>query len=211
MTASLEQLNLARNTFLMTRPPIACRTLLSTSSAMKFVRTLLGPSKEAAVYSQVLAPSLARPARRLHTSHMASLETLRERWTQLYRVRLPSLAKARDPAQTKWPVQLDHCFARIILDAVVGKDKPWTQALKSPAYKNMDKQQLEDAIALGEKLAAGEEDLVALDETSLALRGKMSKQARRTKTVGQKKRMADEEGDSRLETKQVPKRSRKAS
>lgn len=145
---------------------------------------------------------------------MASLKTLRERWTQLYRVRLPSLAKAKDPAQPKWPVQLDHCFARIILDAVVGRDKPWPQVLKSPAYKNMDEQQLEDAVALGEKLAAGEEDLVALDEKSLALRGKRSKQAsRRTEQTSREKKRktppAEEEGIG-TQVEQRPKRSRKA-
>ncbi|KAI3399153.1 hypothetical protein diail_7732, partial [Diaporthe ilicicola] len=79
---------------------------------------------------------------------MSSLEDLREQWNHLYRIRLPSLAKAKDTAQPKWPVQLDHCFARIILDNAVGKDLPWNQVLKSPAYKHMSRDQLETAIAL---------------------------------------------------------------
>ncbi|KAG8161948.1 hypothetical protein KVR01_007713 [Diaporthe batatas] len=106
---------------------------------------------------------------------MPSLEDLREQWLHLYRTRLPGLAKARDTAQPKWPVQLDHCFARIILDNAVGKDRPWNQVLKSPAYKHMSREQLESAIALGHKLSTGEADLVALDERSLALRCKKSK------------------------------------
>lgn len=121
---------------------------------------------------------------------MSSLEGLRKQWNHLYRDRLPSLAKAKDAAQPKWPVQLDHCFARIILDNAVGKDRPWNQVLKSPAYKHMSQGQLETAIALGEKLSKGEEDLVALDERSLSLRGKKSK----TKSVveaAQKKRKAE--------------------
>lgn len=103
------------------------------------------------------------------------IEDLQDKWNHLYRTRLPKLAKAKDPVQPKWPVQLDHCFARIVLDNAVGKDRPWAQVLKSPAYKNMSRQQLKDAIELGEKLANGEENLVELDERSLALRGKKSK------------------------------------
>ena len=85
------------------------------------------------------------------------------------------LAKARDEAQPKWPVVLDHCFARIVLDNAVGTDKPWTEVLKSPAYKNMSETQLQAAIALAEKIAQGNANLVELDERSLQLRGKQSK------------------------------------
>lgn len=121
---------------------------------------------------------------------MSSLEDLREQWNHLYRNQLPALAKAKDAAQPKWPVQLDHCFARIILDNAVGKDRPWNQVLKSPAYKNMSREQLDSAIALGEKLSKGEEDLVALDERSLSLRGKKSKTKTET-AASQKKRKSD--------------------
>lgn len=128
--------------------------------------------------------SQASPSRRSSTtttttitpSAMPSRETLQDDWTALYKERLPCLAKKKDPSQRKWPVQLDHCFARIILDNAIGKDKPWTHVIKSPAYKHMTASQLEDAIALGEKLIKGEADLVALDEKSLALRGKRGKE-----------------------------------
>ncbi|POS73715.1 hypothetical protein DHEL01_v207884 [Diaporthe helianthi] len=106
---------------------------------------------------------------------MSSLDDLREQWNHLYRTQLPGLARAKDAAQPKWPVQLDHCFARIILDNAVGRDRPWNQVLKSPAYKHMSREQLDSAITLGQKLSSGEADLVALDERSLALRGKRSK------------------------------------
>ncbi|KAI5365353.1 Putative methylated-DNA-[protein]-cysteine S-methyltransferase, active [Septoria linicola] len=105
----------------------------------------------------------------------ASKETLQERWNYLYKEYLPALAKARDEAQPKWPVNLDHCFARIVLDNSVGVDKPWTEVVKSPAYKNMSETQLKGAIALAEKIANGEANLVELDEQSLQLRGKKSK------------------------------------
>lgn len=126
-----------------------------------------------------------------------SLDDLRDKWNHLYRTRLPSLAKAKDPTQPKWPVQLDHCFARIILDNAVGKDRPWAQVVKSPAYKHMSQQQLEDAIELGEKLATGEEDLAALDEKSLALRGKKSKLQREAQPVTKKRKVEREDDEAR--------------
>jgi len=114
-------------------------------------------------------------------SEKDDIESLRERWTHLYASHLPALAKARDPAQKHWPVFLDHCFARIVLDNAVGVDKPWTQAIKSPAVRNMTVGQLRDALALGEKVANGDADLVELDRVSLQLRGKREK-----KPVGQR-------------------------
>lgn len=133
------------------------------------------------------------------SSEKDDIEALRKRWTHLYASHLPALAKARDPAQEHWPVHLDHCFARIILDNVVGVDKPWTQAIKSPAVRNMTVSQLQDALALGEKVASGEADLVALDRVSLRLRGKGEKKfvGKRSETVGEAnaggKRKADGE------------------
>ncbi|KAI6906804.1 hypothetical protein KC327_g147 [Hortaea werneckii] len=103
------------------------------------------------------------------------IEQLREKWNELYKQRLPALAKARDPVQPTWPVFLDHCFARIVLDNAIGKDKPWTEVVKSPAVKNMSEDQLRTAIDLAERLASGKADLVALDERSLEVRGKRSK------------------------------------
>lgn len=103
-------------------------------------------------------------------------DELRERWKYLYASHLPELAKARDPAQKSWPVFLDHCFARIVLDNAIGKDRPWTEVIKAPAVKHMTETQLRDAIDLADKIVKGEADLVALDERSLELRGKKSKQ-----------------------------------
>jgi O-6-methylguanine DNA methyltransferase len=124
------------------------------------------------------------------------IEALRARWTHLYASHLPALAKARDPAQPHWPVHLDHCFARIILDNAVGVDKPWTQAIKSPAVRNMTVAQLHDALALGEKVANGDADLVELDHVSLRLRGKREKklqtQVAASKVKVGEKRKADE-------------------
>lgn len=70
---------------------------------------------------------------------------------------------------------MDHCFARIILDSVVGIDAPWMEKIKSPAYKNMSREQLEKSIELGNKILDGETDLVELDNISLRLRGRGEK------------------------------------
>jgi hypothetical protein len=66
-----------------------------------------------------------------------SIEVLKKEWTTLYRITLPVLAKKRSPAQPKWPVHLDHCFARIILDNAIGEDHPWTKILKAAAINNV--------------------------------------------------------------------------
>lgn len=101
-----------------------------------------------------------------------SLNDLRATWTTLYKHTLPSLAISKSPVQERWPVHIDHCFARIILDAVVGQDAPWTTKLKAPAWKNMSVEQLRTAIDIGQNIARGNVNLTELDDRSLVLRGK---------------------------------------
>lgn len=121
---------------------------------------------------------------------------LRETWKQLYSKTLPRLARARDPAQNKWPVTLDHCFARIILDNTIGRgagesqrDVSWDQVIEKPAVQKMSEQQLKAAIELGERIRTGEADLVELDESSLRARGKWEgKYDRKPQQVGSKRR-----------------------
>ncbi|KAL8948135.1 MAG: hypothetical protein Q9222_005659, partial [Ikaeria aurantiellina] len=105
------------------------------------------------------------------------METLREEWKQMYGKTLTSLALSKSPVQKSWPVHVDHCFGRIILDNVIGQDKPWTSKLQSPAVMNMTSEQLRKCIALGSAIANGREDLPALDAKSLELRGKKQKPA----------------------------------
>ena len=101
------------------------------------------------------------------------IQALRTDWTILYMNTLPSLARAKHPAQYKWPVHLDHCFARIILDAVIGIDAPWTSKMERPAMQNASAEQLQKCIALGRSIAIGTADLVELNERSLGFRGKI--------------------------------------
>lgn len=149
-------------------------------------------------YTSPVTILLSNPLSRVTTVPMSDtkeddIDALRTRWTDLYATRLPALAKSRDPVQPKWPVHLDHCFARIVLDNAIGLDKPWNQVLKAPAVRNMTLNQLRDALALGEKVANGEADLVELDQRSLDLRGKNHKKqtASAVKSGKGEKRKAD--------------------
>ena len=92
----------------------------------------------------------------------------REReWLRLTREVMPGLARARG-----WPVRLDHCFQRILLDAELGA--PWTERLAGrPAYRSVDDRALERLIARAEAVVAGEADLHALNRESLRGRGKL--------------------------------------
>lgn len=92
-------------------------------------------------------------------------ETLIAHWFRLTREVMPALA-----AQRGWPVRLDHCFQRILLDNAVGG--PWRSQIAAPAWRNADAAQLTTAIALGEAAVAGKADLAALNRRSLAWRGK---------------------------------------
>lgn len=69
------------------------------------------------------------------------------------------------------------------MDTVVGVDTPWKEKIKSPAYKNMSKSQLERSIELGFKILDGAVNLVELNEKSLALRGKEKGEKRTIKNV----------------------------
>lgn len=120
----------------------------------------------------------------------ATLEQLQASWKEMYQQTLPVAAKSKSPSQPKWPVQLDHCFARIILDHTVGVDTPWTEKIKSPAYKNMSRSQLEESIELGRWILEGSVELVELDEESLAVRGKSKKAG----SVGVKRKVGEVEG-----------------
>jgi len=91
-------------------------------------------------------------------------EAARERWRDLVGRRLPQAARP------DWPVQHDHCFARILLDNTCGG--PWRESVPAPAWANLPLDQLGAATELGEALLAGRADLEWLNRRSLALRGK---------------------------------------
>lgn len=92
---------------------------------------------------------------------------LEMRWLELTRAKLPALA-----GKNGWPVSLDHCFQRILLDNAVGGC--WYEAIvKRPAYRHATDAILTEAFRLGEAVAAGEADLHEFNRCSLAWRGKL--------------------------------------
>ncbi|ACA18873.1 GCN5-related N-acetyltransferase [Methylobacterium sp. 4-46] len=91
---------------------------------------------------------------------------LQRRWRALVDERLPEAAAAR----ADWPVRLNHCFARILLDNACGG--PWRESVAPPAWANMPPTRLAAAVALGEAVLAGEADLADLNRRSLAWRGR---------------------------------------
>jgi hypothetical protein len=94
-------------------------------------------------------------------------EALQEEWLDLTRRALPQAARGR----ADWPVRLDHCFQRILLDNAVGGR--WYDAIEGrPAYRHAPGDVLGRAVALGRAVEAGEADLAALNARSLAWRGK---------------------------------------
>ena len=89
---------------------------------------------------------------------------LEQTWLQLTRVTLPRLSALRN-----WPVREDHCFQRILLDVVYGG--VWYDHVKGrPAYRWIAIDRLEAAVALGQRIADGDEDLRVLNARSLAWR-----------------------------------------
>lgn len=91
---------------------------------------------------------------------------LRRRWRTLVGERLPAAARERPD----WPVRLDHCFARILLDDAC--DAPWRERIRAPAWREAPPALLARAIRTGEAVLADEADLAALNRRSLRLRGK---------------------------------------
>ena len=96
-------------------------------------------------------------------------DPVRIAWRKLVEERLPRAAQGQN-----WPIHLDHCFARVLLDTAVGQ--PWREKIPAPAWKNTPKEILEIAIALGEGVLDGTQNLSALNAQSLALRGKSARQ-----------------------------------
>ena len=91
---------------------------------------------------------------------------LEAEWLTLTRQTLPALAQAR-----RWPVSADHCFMRILLDAV--HEGRWDRTVQGrPAYKHIETERLAAAVMLAGRVVADEADLRTLNAQSLAWRGK---------------------------------------
>lgn len=123
-----------------------------------------------------------------------TIDALRTEWSELVNKTLPAAAKAKDPAQKVWPVTLNHCFGRIILDRILGKgEKQWKEAVakpRVPAVKQMTEEELSACCHLAKQILKGDVDLVQLDEASLRVRKKPSKTERKRVAATKKSKKA---------------------
>jgi hypothetical protein len=105
-----------------------------------------------------------------------SVDELRQRWLSLTRHALPARAEAE-----RWTLRADHCFQRVILDAVC-EGRWYEHVTGRPAYRHLDEHRLALAVSLAQQLATdsdGHRLLQRLDAQSLAWRGKPPKVQRR--------------------------------
>lgn len=89
---------------------------------------------------------------------------LEARWLRLTRHDLPAVAEEHG-----WPIQADHCFQRVLLDAACG-DVWYGHIAGRPAYAHAPEAVLARAVRLGEAVLAGEILLGPLNARSLAWR-----------------------------------------
>ena len=96
----------------------------------------------------------------------------RAEYLHLTRVALPAAARAAAAAGQPWPIHLDHCFMRVVLDHVVGR--AWRDGLSrrgTPAYRQLTPPRLNRAIATARSmLAGGRTRVVELNDASLTAR-----------------------------------------
>jgi hypothetical protein len=102
----------------------------------------------------------------------AGREALEHRWRDLTGDDLPARAR-----EERWPLRQDHCFMRVLLDDACGGR--WYDHVEGrPAYRHLDADRLERAVATGEELLASDDGramLERLDDQSLRWRGKPPK------------------------------------
>ncbi|MEQ9453745.1 MAG: hypothetical protein RLN76_04020 [Phycisphaeraceae bacterium] len=87
--------------------------------------------------------------------HQADRYDLQDRYLEITRHQLPAAAR-----EGNWAVRHDHCFMRIILDHLF--EACWYEHLdrRLRAYKQLNQQQLQRAVAYGERMLAEGEPLV---------------------------------------------------
>jgi hypothetical protein len=90
------------------------------------------------------------------------------RYMVLTKETMPMLART---SHTHWPIRNDHCFQRVVLDAVCGG--VWYDYVLQPAYKHLTQDQAAKAVELCEAILSGVTDLGVLNQQSLAWRGKI--------------------------------------
>lgn len=96
-------------------------------------------------------------------------QRLTQRLNQLTQVDLPKVANERG-----YPVRLDHCFKRIVMDAACGQR--WDKNIARPFYRHAPLLYLMTAVAIAQGMMDDPGlDVHTLNNRSLAYRGKKPK------------------------------------
>ena len=89
---------------------------------------------------------------------------LREEYARKLHERLP------EQAGDEWPIDLDHCFGRVVLDTLF-EDEWYTHVDGRPAYEHLSPAELRDAIEIADRmLECGRPVVAELNERSLRWR-----------------------------------------
>jgi hypothetical protein len=104
-------------------------------------------------------------------SPIQDIDVLRQEYLRLTNAHLPSIAGERH-----FPVRLNHCFQRIILDNLFGGCwYDFLEKCKIPAYKQLNPAQLQQAITIAQNLCDRSNDyIVTLNQLSLKWRGEVN-------------------------------------
>ena len=97
------------------------------------------------------------------------LEELRREYLHYINVVLPSISSNNK----QYPVYLNHCWARIILDNIC--DDKWSNVLDRPAYKALNKYMLKRAINTAKNMVNSIDLAIYLNKRSLGFRSKSNR------------------------------------
>ena len=94
---------------------------------------------------------------------------LREEYNRKVNEDLPEKAQNSD----SWPIHLDHCFGRVVLDNLFG-DEWYSHVNDRPAYKHLSREELQEAVGIADRmLEEGRPVVEELNENSLHWRGEV--------------------------------------
>lgn len=97
-----------------------------------------------------------------------NLTALRAEYERKVTEELPERARRNGD----WPIRADHCFGRVVLDALF--DDEWYDHVDgAPAYEQLSVKQLREAIGIADRMIdEGRPAVARLHRRSLRLRGK---------------------------------------
>ncbi len=92
---------------------------------------------------------------------------------ETYRRRIHEELPERAQNSDGWPIHLDHCFARVVLDNLF-EDEWYSHVDGRPAYESLSAQELDAAIEIADRmLEEGQQAVAELNENSLRWRSKL--------------------------------------